>query len=141
MKNTLPPSERTRRAFLRTGLVLPAVWAASRTLAPTPACADPDDPTPSGGAGPFFRPRSPERTSFLDPGLDGTPFELSGRVLTTDGRPVPRAVLDFWHTDRAGRTTTRATASVATSGRTRTGATSCARSCPARTAACRSTIT
>lgn len=104
MSKTLPAgwSERTRRAFLRAGLVLPALWVSARVLAPTPACADPDDPTPPVGEGPFFRPSSPERTSFLEPGLDGTPFELTGRVLTTDGRPVSRAVLDFWHTDRTG---------------------------------------
>ena len=104
MSKTLPASwsERTRRAFLRAGLVLPAVWAASRTLAPTPACADPDDATPATGSGPFFRPRSPERTSFRETGDGGTPFELTGRVLTTDGQPVARATLDFWHTNDAG---------------------------------------
>jgi protocatechuate 3,4-dioxygenase beta subunit len=99
MKYTLPLSERTRRAFLRAGLVLPAAWAATRTLAPTPACADPDDATPSVGEGPFFRPRSPERVSFVEPGAGGTPFELTGRVLSTDGKPIARALLDFWHTD------------------------------------------
>jgi protocatechuate 3,4-dioxygenase beta subunit len=78
------------------------VWAAARTLSPTPACADPDDPTPSGGSGPFFKPSSPERTSFREPGLEGTPFELTGRVLTTDGTPVPGAIVDFWHTDNGG---------------------------------------
>jgi protocatechuate 3,4-dioxygenase beta subunit len=101
---TLPAfgSERTRRAFLRAGLALPALWASARTLAPTPAWADADDPTPSTGAGPFFTPRSPERTSFRDPGLAGTPIELGGRVLGTDGRPLSRALLDFWHTDDTG---------------------------------------
>jgi protocatechuate 3,4-dioxygenase beta subunit len=104
MSKTLPASgsERTRRAFLRVGLVLPAAWAAARTLAPTPACADPDDATPPVGEGPFFRPRSPERTSFREAGDTGTPFELTGRVLTTEGKPIPRATLDFWHTDNAG---------------------------------------
>ena len=102
MKHTLPSPWRSRRAFLRAGLALPAVWAAARSLEPTPACADPDDATPPVGEGPFFRPRSPERTSFREPGVGGTPFELRGRVLTTDGRPVPNAVLDFWHTDDSG---------------------------------------
>ncbi len=104
MSRTLPAHwlERTRRSFLRAGLVLPAVWAASRALAPTPACADPDDATPPTGEGPFFRPRSPERTTFRGPGDAGTPFELTGRVLTTDGKPIARATLDFWHTNNAG---------------------------------------
>jgi protocatechuate 3,4-dioxygenase beta subunit len=104
MSKTIPAnaSGRTRRSFLQSGLVLPAVWAASRTLAPTPACADPDDATPPVGEGPFFRPRSPERTSFREAGDGGTPFELTGRVLTTDGKPIPRATLDFWHTNSTG---------------------------------------
>jgi protocatechuate 3,4-dioxygenase beta subunit len=104
MSKTAPANglERTRRSFLRTGLVLPAVWAASRTLAPTPAYADPDDATPPVGEGPFFRPRSPERASFREAGDGGTPFELTGRVLTTDGKPIARATLDFWHTNNAG---------------------------------------
>lgn len=105
MSKTLPAgrSERTRRSFLRAGVVLPALWASSRVLAPTPACADPDDPTPSSAEGPFFRPRTPERTSFREPGIEGTPLELSGRVLGTDGRPLSRVVLDFWHTDVTGQ--------------------------------------
>jgi protocatechuate 3,4-dioxygenase beta subunit len=91
-----------RRVFLRAGLVVPAAWAAARTLAPTPAVADPDDATPSVGEGPFFRPRSPERTTLLEPGTDGTPFELTGRVLATDGTPIAGAVVDFWHSDAGG---------------------------------------
>jgi protocatechuate 3,4-dioxygenase beta subunit len=91
-----------RRVFLRASLVLPAAWAAARTLAPTPAVADPDDATPPVGEGPFFRPRSPERTNLVEPGLSGTPFELAGRVLTTDGTPIAGAIVDFWHTDASG---------------------------------------
>src|SRR5688572_13047628 len=91
-----------RRAFLRAGLVVPALWATAGALLPTPACADPDDATPYVGEGPFFRPRSPERTTLLEPGLAGTPIDLTGRVLDTHGRPVPRALLDFWHADASG---------------------------------------
>jgi protocatechuate 3,4-dioxygenase beta subunit len=47
-------------------------------------------------------PRSPERTSLREPGVEGTPLEVSGRVLSTDGRPLSRALLDFWHTDVNG---------------------------------------
>lgn len=105
MDKTLPAgwSERTRRAFLRAGLVLPMAWASARALTPTPAWADPDDATPATGEGPFFMPRSPERTSFREPGLEGTPIELTGRVLSTEGRPLSRALLDFWHTDSTGQ--------------------------------------
>ena len=103
MKKTLPAwSWRTRRSFLQAGLVLPAMYATAHALAPTPACADPDDATPPVGEGPFFRPRSPERTTLREPGDAGTPFELTGRVLTTDGKPIARATIDFWHTNNAG---------------------------------------
>jgi protocatechuate 3,4-dioxygenase beta subunit len=103
MKRTLPAwSLRTRRSFLRAGLVLPAVLGTARTLSPTPACADPDDATPPTGEGPFFKPRSPERTTFRGTGESGTPLDLQGRVLTTDGKPIAGAILDFWHTDRTG---------------------------------------
>jgi protocatechuate 3,4-dioxygenase beta subunit len=91
-----------RRAFLRTGLVLPALWASAGALLPTPAVADPDDATPHVGEGPFFRPRSPERTTLLEPGASGMPFELTGRVLATDGAPIAGAIVDFWHSDAAG---------------------------------------
>jgi protocatechuate 3,4-dioxygenase beta subunit len=95
-------TSRARRVFLRASLLLPAAWAAARTLAPTPAVADPDDATPSAGEGPFFRPSSPERTTLREPGLDGTPFELAGRVLATNGAPIAGAIVDFWHTDATG---------------------------------------
>lgn len=99
------PIDRTswaRRVFLRVGLVLPAAFAAARTLAPTPAVADPDDATPEVGAGPFFKPRSPERTTLVEPGADGTRFVLTGRVLSTAGAPIAGAVVDFWHSDATG---------------------------------------
>jgi protocatechuate 3,4-dioxygenase beta subunit len=109
MTKSIPdPNLRTpswaRRAFLRAGLMVPALFATSGALVPTPASADPDEtPTPSAGEGPFFTPRSPERATLLEPGVAGTPIDLSGRVLDTRGRPVPRALLDFWHADASGQ--------------------------------------
>lgn len=104
-KGTLPyvVSQRSRRSFLSAGLALPAWWASTRALVPTPAFADADDATPSAGEGPFFTPRSPERTSFVEPGMKGTRIEVTGRVLSTDGTPLSRALLDFWHTDDTGQ--------------------------------------
>ena len=52
--------------------------------------------------GPFFTPRSPLRSSLLEPGMAGTRIALSGRVFTRDCHPVPGALLDFWHADDAG---------------------------------------
>jgi protocatechuate 3,4-dioxygenase beta subunit len=117
----------SRRALLLAGLSLPAALAAcssgddrdgaTRTpttarrsdgttsttaLAPTPACGEDDDPTPSQTEGPFFTPDSPEKASFRADVDGGTPIVLSGLVLTTSCQPVERALLDVWHADDDG---------------------------------------
>jgi protocatechuate 3,4-dioxygenase beta subunit len=73
-----------------------------QVLAPTPACGDDEDVTPPQREGPFYKPRSPQRTSLLEPGLTGTRLVVAGRVLSTDCRPVGRALLDFWQADDRG---------------------------------------
>ena len=73
-----------------------------RALAPTPECGDDDEPTPPAIEGPFFRPRSPRRTSLLEPGVKGTRMVVTGRVFSRDCRPLPGVLLDFWHADRDG---------------------------------------
>ena len=79
-----------------------AAAAGGGTLAPTPACDDGDDPTPSQTEGPYFTPDSPERASLLEAGMGGQRLVVAGTVLTTDCRPVQRALLDFWQADDAG---------------------------------------
>ena len=100
-----------RRRVLQAGLALSAsavawprcVGAAANAAEPlTLACDDGDDPTPSQTAGPFYTPNSPERASLNEPGITGVPIVLTGLVLTRDCRPVPGALLDFWHADDAG---------------------------------------
>src|SRR3954453_13880825 len=77
--------------------------ATALPLAPTPACGDHGGgPTAPEMEGPYFKPRSPERTSLLDPGLTGSKLVLLGRVLTTDCRPIAGALLDFWQADGTG---------------------------------------
>ena len=50
--------------------------------------------------GPFYRPGAPFRGKLTLPGEPGTTFVLSGRVWGLDTkRPLPGAVLDFWHVD------------------------------------------
>lgn len=72
-------------------------------LAPTPACADgQDERTIAQTEGPFYTPRTPERTSLIQPGIQGVPLVVVGRVLTTDCQPIPGAVLDFWQADSRG---------------------------------------
>lgn len=80
--------------------VTPAV--AAQALPPTPACDDGDEPTPQQTEGPYYTPNTPQRSSFIEAGLTGTPMVVSGFVLTSDCRPVARAMLDFWHCDGNG---------------------------------------
>jgi protocatechuate 3,4-dioxygenase beta subunit len=105
-----PASRPPRREFLGAALVLPTAVALAgsravaqpRTLAPTPSCVDKGAPTPPQTAGPFFKPSSPRRTSLIDPGMAGTRMVVAGLVLTTDCRPIPGALVDFWHADDRG---------------------------------------
>ena len=73
-------------------------------LAPTPACADDDDleTTLEQTEGLYYTTDTPERTSFLEPGVTGTPLVVAGYVYSTGCRPVADALLDFWHCDDAG---------------------------------------
>lgn len=72
------------------------------TLPPTPACGDDDDVTPAQTEGPYYTPDTPERTSFLEPGMVGTKMTVTGYVLTTNCQPVAQALIDFWHANDAG---------------------------------------
>jgi protocatechuate 3,4-dioxygenase beta subunit len=106
--------EITRRRLVELGLALPPFAAlaasgnliegaeAARPLAPTPAIADADDPTPELTEGPYFTPNSPRRRSIVPAGAPGTRLTLSGRVLTTAARPIRRALVDFWQADARG---------------------------------------
>ena len=71
-------------------------------LEPTPAVGEPLKLTPEETAGPFFRPDSPEKTNFREPGVSGIPVKLTGFVLDPKGNPISTALLDFWHADDRG---------------------------------------
>jgi catechol 1,2-dioxygenase len=118
----------TRRNFLlQTGLGVAGLGAAGLVLRagtqPTVATVNgdeanriliqmgaiPKDPVPAKSElkqtsqmsyGPFYRPGAPFRAKLSLPGEAGTTFVLSGRVWGLDSRrPLPGAVLDFWHVD------------------------------------------
>ena len=57
--------------------------------------------TPRQTEGPFFTPNSPRRTSLLEGG-EKTRFLVTGTVLDAQCKPVPNALLDFWHSDEHG---------------------------------------
>ena len=97
-----------RRALLVGAACVASVYAgraalgAVDELAPTRPCADDHDATPRQMEGPFFKPRSPERTSLLEPGVQGTRIVVTGLVLSTRCQPVSGALLDFWQCDSEG---------------------------------------
>ena len=118
---TPSPDDIARRRFLRLLLAAPfaplalaglgpaseaaaaearlAAVASGRSTALTPECGDDDEPTPPQTEGPFFKPRSPERASLLEPGMTGTRIELAGRVYGPNCQPIAGALVDFWHAD------------------------------------------
>ena len=51
--------------------------------------------------GPFFTPNSPKRTSFFEGG-EKSRILVVGTVLSAQCKPVPNALLDFWHSDEQG---------------------------------------
>jgi protocatechuate 3,4-dioxygenase beta subunit len=95
----------TREQLLQLGLAAPVplilAAGAAPVLAATPACDDGDE-TPEQTEGPFYTPRTPRRRSLLGAGIAGRTLVLGGRVLRTDCRPVPGALLDFWQCDSKG---------------------------------------
>lgn len=98
-----------RRDFLLgAGLAAPAVVAMTvrardggEALAATPSCGD-SPVTQEQTEGPYFKRRSPARSSLIEPGMAGTRLVLAGSVLTRSCRPVAGALLDFWQADGSG---------------------------------------
>jgi len=129
----------TRREFLSASVTVPATLAFASVLGiqtqvpevrATPACGEGGARTPAQTEGPYFKPTSPLRTSLLEPGMPGTRIVVEGAVLTTDCRPMPQALVDFWQADDRGSMTTPATACVATSLPMTRGITASRRSSP-----------
>jgi protocatechuate 3,4-dioxygenase beta subunit len=101
-----PPAQPAPTAVPRTqappAQPVPTAVPQAQALPPTPTCGDDDDVTPAQTEGPYFTPNSPERASLIEPGIAGTRLIVAGTVLTTDCKPVARALLDFWHADDGG---------------------------------------
>jgi protocatechuate 3,4-dioxygenase beta subunit len=72
-------------------------------LSPTPANGKQLELTDEETSGPFFRPSSPLKTNFREPGVPGESITLTGLVLDTEGKPVPGCLLDFWHANGDGQ--------------------------------------
>ena len=92
----------TRREWLgRSAMYFALVALPGWLRAATPACDD-DEPTPRAGEGPFFAPRSPERSLLREPGTAGTPLRVEGRVTDRRCRPLARVLVDAWQCDGNG---------------------------------------
>jgi protocatechuate 3,4-dioxygenase beta subunit len=103
------PSKPNRRRFLLETGMLAAAWelfsadtVLTQELTPTPSCHDGDEPTIRATEGPFFKPRSPERSDLHEANTKGRHIELSGFVLTRSCHPLRGAVVDLWHADENG---------------------------------------
>ncbi len=79
----------------------PDTAPAAGVLAPTPACGD-AKATDSQTEGPFYTPDTPHRAILHETDTAGIPLVIEGRVLTTNCRPIPGAVLDVWSCDADG---------------------------------------
>ena len=79
----------------------PAATSSPAASSPAPAACT-GRRTPATTEGPYFKAGSPERSSLVEAGMAGTRLTLSGRVLTSDCRPVAGASLDFWQADASG---------------------------------------
>jgi protocatechuate 3,4-dioxygenase beta subunit len=95
----MPLSRRTVVKCLAGAMAVPAA-AVSETL----------QPTPQETLGPFFPVRTPADHGFdltRVSGRDGRPkgqiIEISGHVLRTDGWRLPKAVIEIWQANAAGR--------------------------------------
>jgi protocatechuate 3,4-dioxygenase beta subunit len=94
----------SRREFLGASAALVIAMASdarAQGVRPTPACGAHGVTHPQT-PGPYFKPSSPMRASLIEPGIAGTRIVVEGTVLTTDCKPIPRAILDFWQADAQG---------------------------------------
>jgi protocatechuate 3,4-dioxygenase beta subunit len=81
----------TRRALLGAAILVPLEGLAQTCGKVTAAQTE----------GPFFKTSSPQRVSLLEKGAK-TRLVVTGTVLSAACKPVPGALLDFWHSDEEG---------------------------------------
>jgi protocatechuate 3,4-dioxygenase beta subunit len=87
---------------VRGAVWLPLLGASALAPASLLAATDEAPETEDNMEGPFYKPGAPLRSVLLEPGMDGTPLTLTGRVLDVRDRPLKGALLDFWHADHTG---------------------------------------
>jgi protocatechuate 3,4-dioxygenase beta subunit len=98
---TVAPTSESSSALPTVG---PTATAAGQVqvLALTDSSADVEDLTPALTEGPYFKANSPERALLVGATTAGTKLTITGRVLSTRGLPIAKALLDFWQADTNG---------------------------------------
>ena len=60
-------------------------------------------PTPGNTLGPYYKSGAPKRERLIEQAAAGAvPLLVAGRVVNTDGRPLPNARVEVFHADQAG---------------------------------------
>jgi len=100
----------SRRRVLYRLLAAAAMVPALATVAARAQGRGTLDPTPSQTEGPFYPKTFPAdvdadltQVAGRSARAKGTPLYFEGRVLGTDGRPLPGAVVELWQCDALGR--------------------------------------
>ncbi|PPK66329.1 dioxygenase [Actinokineospora auranticolor] len=66
------------------------------------ACTPGQQTTIAQTEGPYFKSGSPQRTSLVQPGTQGTRLTVSGFVFSRSCKPLANVKLDFWQADNGG---------------------------------------
>ena len=84
-----------RRQYMRFGPLSAAALVWSDPLEATPECDETDDNI----EGPFYKAGAPDRSTLVARGMPGVPLIVTGRVMSTQCKPLAGAVLDVWQCD------------------------------------------
>ena len=94
--------EISRRYFCRVVLAGLFLLGGRQAVADTPQSYGVGRETPEETEGPYFKPRSPQRRSLLEPSIEGRRLVLSGFVMDPGCVRLPGVMLDFWQADANG---------------------------------------
>jgi protocatechuate 3,4-dioxygenase beta subunit len=87
----------TRRRMLAAAALLPIAPAFAQSRPLTCGAL-----TEAQTEGPFFKTNTPLRASLVEAGSKAPRLVVTGQVLSAQCKPVPNALLDFWHADEDG---------------------------------------
>jgi len=91
----------TSVATATSGATATASASTNATVA-TASCASPATALTELTEGPYYKANPPQRSTITATGVAGTPFVLTGFVLTKSCAPLANARVDFWQADGNG---------------------------------------